>query len=190
MTFLYLMITAAMVFGVCYGVDRLFQKLFRSKAEHMSGLAVRVNKRYGLFGVILMILGVLAFFGVEAQGKIMIFGGVFVLLLGASLTVYYLGSGVFYDGETFLVSALGKKDRRYQFGQIVSQRLYVITGGGVVIELEMDDGKTVSLQSGMDGVYPFMDTAFAAWSQQKGIAMQDCDFYDPAKSWWFPHEEV
>lgn len=53
-------VTAALVFGICRLVDIGFQKLFRNKAEHLSGKAVRVNKRYGVFGVILCALGVAA----------------------------------------------------------------------------------------------------------------------------------
>ena len=34
---------AALIFGICRLVDIGFQKLFRNKAEHLSGLAVRVN---------------------------------------------------------------------------------------------------------------------------------------------------
>ena len=59
-------VTAAAVFGLCRLVDKGFQKLFRNKAEHLSGQAVRVNKRYGVFGVILSALGVAAI----ATGKI------------------------------------------------------------------------------------------------------------------------
>ena len=59
----------------------------------------------------------------------------------------------------------------------------------MVIELHMADGSTVSLQSTMTGVYPFLDTAFAGWCLQTGRDPQSCDFYDPSKHWWFPHEE-
>ena len=51
---------AALIFGICRLVDIGFQKLFRNKAEHLSGLAVRVNKRYGVFGVILSAIGIAA----------------------------------------------------------------------------------------------------------------------------------
>ena len=125
-------VTAALIFGICRLVDIGFQKLFRNKAEHLSGKAVRVNKRYGVFGVILCALGIAA---------------------------------------------------------IVSQKLYLITGGNIVVELQLENGKTVSLQSTMEGVYPFLDTAFQRWCAQKGLTPEECDFYDPQKSWWFPHEE-
>ena len=112
-----------------------------------------------------------------------------VLVLGISLAVYYLSFGIFYNEDTFLVSTLGKKSDSYRYSQIVSQKLYLITGGNIVVELTMDTGSTVSLQSTMDGVYPFLDAAFSAWCRQKGIREADCPFHDPSKSWWFPHEE-
>ena len=57
------LLVAAAVFGVCYAVDRLFTKSFRSHAQHRSGLAVRASKRYGIFGVGLSVLGVMAICG-------------------------------------------------------------------------------------------------------------------------------
>ena len=58
--FLPLALVAAVIFGICFLVDKAFTKLFRSKAQHRSGMAVRANKRYGLFGVILTVLGIMA----------------------------------------------------------------------------------------------------------------------------------
>ena len=49
MTFFLILLIAAAVFGLCFAVDKAFAKLFRSKAQHRSGRAVRANKRYGLF---------------------------------------------------------------------------------------------------------------------------------------------
>ncbi len=250
-----ILLVAALVFGVCYLIDRAFTKLFRSKAQHRSGLAVRTSKRYGVFGVIFTALGVLAicvgvtdgpvllfggifvllmgsglavrtskrygvfgviftalgvlaicvgvtdgpvllfggifvllmglalavyylsfglFFGViftalgvlaicvgVTDGPVLLFGGIFVLLMGLALAVYYLSFGLFYDGESFLYSRFGKKDQVYLYKDILGQKLYLIQGGGTVVELHMTDGSTVSLQSSMDGVYPFLDTALA-----------------------------
>ena len=182
-------IIAALVFLICWGVDRLFIRLFRSKAQHRSGLAVRSSKRYGLFGVIFTILGILGIFSGTGGDKILLYAGIVVMLMGIALAVHYLSFGIFYDGESFLLCRFGRKDREHRYDEIVSQKLYVITGGSTVIELTLKDGSTVSLQSTMDGVYPFMDTAFAGWCLETGRRMEDCDFYDPSKSWWFPHEK-
>ncbi|MBU5452286.1 hypothetical protein KQI10_03745 [Pseudoflavonifractor sp. MSJ-30] len=185
-------LTAALVFGVCRLVDIGFQKLFRNKAEHLSGKAVRVNKRYGVFGVILSAVGIAAIVtGFKGTGdQVLLWGGVIVFLLGVSLAVYYLGFGIFYGEDTFLVSTLFKKSASYPYSAIVSQKLYLITGGNIVVELQLENGKTVSLQSTMEGVYPFLDTAFQRWCAQKGLDPDSCDFHDPQKSWWFPHEEA
>ena len=62
-------------------------------------------------------------------------------------------------------------------------------GGNVIIELYLEDGSSISLQSSMDGVYLFLDTAFAGWCLQTGRDPQDCDFHDPSQSLWFPTVE-
>lgn len=189
MQFTLSLLVAAAVFGLCYGVDRVFQKLFRSKAQHLSGLAVRVSKRYGLLGVILTALGIASMFVTESQGKIMLYGGFAVLAMGCAMIVYYLGSGIFYDDDSFRVCAVGKKDRVYRYNQIHSQQLYVLTGGSLIVELSMTDGKTVSVATTMDGAEAFLDAAFAGWCAQRGLRAEDCDFHDKEKSWWFPHKE-
>ena len=189
MTFILILLIAAAVLGLCFAVDKAFAKLFRSKAQHRSGMAVRANKRYGLFGVILSVLGVMAICVGISDGSVLLWGGIIVLLMGICLAVYYLSFGVFYDGETFLLSRFGKKDITYRFDQIQGQKLYLVQGGNVIIELHMTDGNTVSLQSTMDGVYPFLDTAFAAWCMQTGRDPQSCDFHDPSQSLWFPTVE-
>ena len=186
--FLTLLIVAA-VFGACYLVDKAFARAFRSKAQHRSGLAVRAAKRYGLFGLILSILGILAICVGATGSKVLIFGGIFVLILGLCLAVYYLTFGIFYDGESFLVSRFAKKDRTYRYDQIQGQKLYLLNGGNIMVELYLDDSTTVPVQSTMDGIFPFLDTAFAGWCMETGTDPQDCDFYDPSQSHWFPTVE-
>lgn len=189
MEFIVIALIAAVIFGVCHLVDRLFVRLFRSKAQHRSGLAVRANKRYGIFGVILSVLGILGLMAGAKGEKILTVSGIIVLLMGIGLAVHYLSYGIFYDGESFLLCRFGKKDVEHRYRDIVGQRLYVVTGGSTIIELQLSDGSAVSVQSNMDGVYPFMDTAFIGWCRQTGHEIDQCDFYDPSKSWWFPHEE-
>jgi hypothetical protein len=184
-----ILLVAAVVFGICYLVDKTFAKLFRSKAQHRSGKAVRANKRYGVFGVILTVLGIMAIFVGTTDGPVLIWGGIIVLLMGIALAVYYLSFGIFYDGESLLLQRFGKKSLTYMYKDIIGQKLYLIQGGNIVVELHMADGSAVSVQSSFDGVYPFLDTAFAGWCLQTGTDPQSCSFHDPSKHWWFPHEE-
>lgn len=184
-----ILVIAALIFGICYLVDKAFTKLFRSKAQHRSGMAVRANKRYGVFGVILSVLGILAICVGITDGPVLLWGGVIVLGMGIALAVYYLSFGIFYDGETFLLQRFGKKDVTYYYKDILGQKLYLIQGGNIVVELHMADGSAVSVQSAFEGVYPFLDTAFAAWCLQTGRDPQSCDFHDPSQSLWFPTVE-
>ena len=182
-------LVAAVIFGICYLVDKTFSKLFRSKAQHRSGMAVRANKRYGLFGVVLTILGILAICVGVTDGPVLLWGGVIVLLMGIALAVYYLSFGIFYDGESLLLQRFGQKDVTHYYRDIVGQKLYLIQGGTIVVELHMADGSAVSVQSSFEGVYPFLDTAFAGWCLQTGRDPQNCDFHDPSQSLWFPTVE-
>lgn len=189
MEFILILLAAGCIFGLCYLVDRAFTKVFRSKAQHRSGLAVRASKRYGIFGVILTVLGILGICTGVTDGAVLLVGGIVVLLMGLGLAGHYLTFGIFYDQDSFLVSRFGKPDRTYRFGDIQGQKLYLIQGGTVMVELHMADGATVSVQSAMEGVYPFLDAAFSGWCAQAGRTPEQCDFYNPSQSLWFPTVE-
>ena len=181
-----IVLVAAATFLLCWLLDKGFQKAFRSAPQHMSGKSVRLNKYKGLAGVILTLRGIVSMvFGGEMR---LLVGGGIVLLMGIGFMVYYMGFGVFYDDESFLVMAAGKKNREYRYNQIQTQQLYR-NGGHILVELHMTDGTAVQVQSNMVGVYPFLDTAFAGWCQQKHIDPESCEFHDPDNSCWFPTQE-
>lgn len=182
------LLVAALVFGVCFLIDKGFTKLFRSQAQHKSGLSVRLNKKYGAFGLILFVLGISAVFTGIGDGWVLTAGGALIALVGIALVVYYMTFGVFYDNDSFILTTFGKKSTTYRYADIKSQQLYN-SYGSILIELHMADGRNVQLQSAMTGVYPFLDKAFSAWCAQKGLREDDCTFHDPANSCWFPPME-
>ena len=188
MEWIAILIVAALVFGVCFMIDKGFTKLFRSQAQHYSGLSVRLNKKYGAFGLILFVLGLAAIFTGLNESLLLIIGGAFVAVVGVGLVVYYMTFGVFYDEETFLLTTFGKKSKAYRYSEISGQQLYN-SYGQIVIELHMTDGRTVQLQAAMPGVYPFLDKAFSAWCRQRDIREEDCQFHDTDNSCWFPSVE-
>lgn len=188
MEFLAVILVAAAVFGVCFLVDKAFTKLFRSRAQHRSGLEVRVSKHYGSVGLILTVLGVAAIFAGVPGILLLIIGGCVMILMGAGMILYYMSMGIYYDEESFLYAPFLGKNREYRFGQIRTQQLY-LNGRGIILELTMDDGKTVQLHSGMKDIYKFLDKAFAAWLRQTDRHQEDCDFYDPDNHCWFPRAE-
>ena len=188
MEFLIVLVVAALVFGVCFLVDKGFTRLFRSQQQHKSGKAVRLSKHYGSVGLIVAVLGVAALFMGLSEPWLMIAAGCLLIAVGIGLVTYYMTFGVYYDTETFLVTGFAQKSTVYRYENICCQQLYN-SSGNIVIELHMTDGKAVQLQSAMDGVYPFLDHAFDAWLRQTGRARQECSFHDPANSCWFPPVE-
>lgn len=180
-----LIVVMAAVFGVCFLVDKGFTKLFRSKAQHASGKSVRLNKKFGSIGLIVAVLGTGAIFAGFNQNWALAIGGAVLVLLGVGMIVYYMSFGVYYDQDSFILTTFGRKTVTYRFADITSQQLYVVATG-VLIELYLRDGKTLQLQPGMTGVGCFMKSAFAGWLEQTGRKLEDCDFYDPDNSCWFP----
>lgn len=189
MDFLLILLIGAATFGVCFLLDKLFTGVFRSKPQHKSGQSVRLSQHYGGAGVVLLLLGVLAVFQ-SAESTLLLVCGSFVILLGIGLIVYYLTFGVYYDADSLVLTTFGKKSKVYSYADIQGQKLYQITGGSIVIELYFKDGRTVSLQQSMKGVYSFLDAAFAGWCRQTGADPADCPFHDPQNSCWFPSVEA
>ncbi len=189
MEYLAVLVVAAAAFGVCFLIDKGFTKLFRSQAQHASGLAVRLNKRYGAIGIVVAALGIGAVVaGIAEQGVFMIVVGAVIMLIGAALIVYYMSFGVFYDEDSFLLTTFGKRSHTYRYGEIRGQQLYT-TYGTLIIEIYLTDGRTFQLQSGMSGAYAFLDKAFSRWLEQTGRSREECPFYDPENSCWFPNME-
>lgn len=180
-------LVAALVFGLCFCVDKGFSKIFRGTQQHKSGLSVRYNKKFAAFGLIFIILGISALFAGKGD-LVLSIGGGFVILLGIGMITYYMTFGIFYDEDEFLLTTFGKKSAVYPYSSIEKQQLFS-SGGTIVVELYLNDGKSVSVQSTMDGAYPFLDKAFAGWCRQKGINPEDCPFHDTSKSLWFPQTE-
>ena len=126
--------------------------------------------------------------GQQWAQRLGVMGGIAVLLIGIGLIAYYMSFGIFYDADTFITAAPGKKGGAYRFGDIRHQQLYTIQGGSYLIELHMADGTAVTVSTAMEGAYPFLDHAFAAWCRQTGRDPESCPFHDPSAHLWFPME--
>ena len=189
MEYIAVIVVAAAAFGFFYLMDRLFTKIFRSKSQHMSGKSVRLSKRYGSVGLVLAVFGLVVLFAGLGMNWLLTVCGCILILLGIASVIYYLTFGIFYDNDGFLLTTFGKRSTGYRYADICNQQLYVTNGKQVIIELFMADGRSVQLQSTMPGVYDFLDKAFYTWLEQTGRKQEDCSFYDPANSCWFPPAE-
>ena len=108
------LVVAVVTFGLCFLVDKGYNKTFRGKPQHKTGLSVRLNKRYALFGVILTLLGILAVVSGTTNGLVLVAGGVIILLVGIGLLVYYMTFGIFYDADSFILTTFGNKSVTYR----------------------------------------------------------------------------
>lgn len=189
MEFLFVLLFGAAVFGLCFLADRLFKKLFRSKKQHRSGRSVRLSKRYGSFGALMVTLGFAGIFSwLNGAEWILGAGGGLILVVGIGLIVYYLAVGIYYDDDSFLYHTLGNRGITYHYRDICGQKLYNASGN-IVVELHMTDGKTVLVQATMEGPFDFLDKAFSGWCRQTGRDPENCEFHDPQNSVWFPSVE-
>ena len=189
MQYIAVILVAAAALGLCFLVDKGFTRLFRSQAQHRSGKAVRLNKRYGSMGLLLIVFGVAVLFAGLRENTLLLICGMILIPVGIGLVVYYMTFGVFYDDDGFVLTTFGKRSTTYAYRDIRGQKLYLSAGNVVLIELYLHDGRTFQLQSVMEGAYDFMDKAFAAWLRQTGKKPENCDFYDPQNSCWFPSVE-
>lgn len=185
----YLLIAAA-TFGMMFLLDRGLTKLFRSRRQHRSGTAVRLKKHYGILSLALMILGILGIVTwFSDKNLILLVGGILVLPGGAVLGIYYLTHGIFYDDEGFLYTAFGRRSDEYRYADIRAQKLYEIQGGTLLVELHMENGKAVSVQTTMEGAPAFLDKAAHARMRQLGLNSHECPWFDESQGRWFPPVE-
>lgn len=188
MEFGFVLLVAALVFGVCALLDKAFTKTFRNSRQHKSGNAVRLSKRYGSMGLIVAVLGIASVLAGIPDNLLLLIGGAFLILVGVAFVVYYLSFGVFYDDDGFLLAVFGRKSKTYQFKDICTQKLYN-SYGNIVVELHLSDERSVQLHGNMEGTTAFLNYAFSKWLEQTGTDKGDCDFHNPNNSCWFPMED-
>ncbi len=183
-----ILLVGAVTVGICFLLDKVFTKAFRSQKQHKSGLSVRLSQHYGGGGIVLILLGLMGIFR-GGESTMLLICGIIAGLLGAGLIVYYLSFGIYYDAESFLLTTFGKKGAEYAYGDILGQKLYRVSGGSILVELYLKDGRTVSVQTTMKGMDTFLNTAFDGWCRQTGQTPEECPFHDTANSCWFPSME-
>ena len=182
----YLLVIAA-TFGLMFLLDKGLTKLFRSRQQHRSGTAVRLKKHYGILSLALMILGALGIVTYFCDKNLILrVGGLLGLPGGAVLGIYYLTHGIFYDNEGFLYTAFGNRSDEYRYRDIRAQKLYEIQGGTLLVELHMENGKTVSVQTSMEGAPAFLDKAAHARMRQLCLNSHECGWFDETRGQWVP----
>lgn len=189
MEYVWIAVLALLTFGVCFLLDKLFSKAFRGREQHRSGLRVKLRKRMAVFGLLVVMLGVVCVIFYWGSYPVIFWSGWILLLMGICMLVYYLSFGVYYDEEGFVYSRFGKKSKLYTYDQICAQQLYN-SQGSILVELQLSDGSTVPVQDSMEGGFAFLDYAYERWLGGKHLSEEECSFHDLEKCCWFPSAEV
>ncbi len=189
MEYVWIAVLALLTFGVCFGLDKLFSKVFRGSNQHQSGHKVKLRSRMAIFGLLVVLLGVVCVIFYWGSHPVIFWSGWILLLMGGCMLAYYLSFGIYYDEEGFVYSRFGRKSKLYTYDCITAQQLYN-SQGSILVELHLRDGNTVPVQDSMEGGFAFLDYAFARWLEARGLTKEACEFYDPDKCHWFPAVEV
>ena len=94
-----IILIVAVVFGLCYLVDKGFTKLFRGKVQHSSGKSVRLSKRYGSIGLIMFAFGTAAVFMGMNNAEWVLVGGAALTHLRDHLVDIGLIDGLAVDND-------------------------------------------------------------------------------------------
>ena len=181
MFYVFLALFCAVIFGLCFLVDRLVS---RGRKAAPDAKTVRQPRRAVVIGVILLVVGIsVALF---VPGLLFVCGGVVAALLGAVLLMSFFSFSISYDDEGFTCRTL-RAAKRYRYNQIRGEQALATRGGVNVMLFVGDDG--VELSEAMQGVRQFLSHAYYARCRQLGVDPETCPPPAPEALVWFEAPE-
>lgn len=188
MFYVFLGLFMAAVFGLCFLVDKLVQKITHAPKKAPAGSVVRPARANIIWGVLLFVAGMAAALFLQAEwGWIAVAAGVLLVLMGGYLIIVYCGTSIYYDDEAFLYRQPGKRPVQYHFSQIRGERA-LLTRSGVNATLYLDGGE-VNLYSSMQGTRPFLYAAYQGWCRSRNLDPDLNPPPNPDAMVWFPEPE-
>lgn len=182
-SFLILLVFMALVFGLCFLVDKGVARL-RRRTENASQvrpplLYPAMSGALALAAVGCLIYGVL-------KGKL-IYGAAAVVFLGVGIyaMVYYFTTGIRYT-DTHFTFRSGKQRKTFAFDDIRGQRV-AVSRKSVCLVLCLDRDQVV-LYNNMQGFAPFLNRAYKGWCLAKNLDPAGQVWHDPSDHRWFPDQ--
>ena len=165
---LLLVVICAIVFLVCFLIDKLIQRL-RPKTPRGKGIKfVRMPRRAFLFGLVLTLFPVLAvLFWLPREETLLRAGCGLIFAMGIVLLVYFFSFSIRYDDTGFEYHDLRHKRTLFTYDQIRGQRSLLTRSGVQTVLFAADD--SLMLSEAMQGVSEFLNTAFFKWCKLKEI---------------------
>lgn len=180
MKYILYILLVAVIFGLVALVDFVLGKLFPKSELSKKGQAVRLPRYSFILGILLSVLGLMAVLILSPQRQLALWLGCLVVLgIGVFLLANFFGFAIYYDETSFSYRTLTKKTRLFHYGDITGQRSFVAKSG--VNILLYAQGQEIALYSAMQGLRPFLETAFRGWCEATGTdpdsVEQNPDFF-------------
>ena len=175
----------AVIFLICFLIDKLIQKLFPKHELEKSKTVVRPPRKSAVFGVLLLVFPLMAllFWMPEEGDTLLTICCVGAMLMGAFLLVTYFSVSIYYGEDGFLYKTLRGGKKEYRYKDIRGQRS-VMTRGGINTILFVGKDE-INLYSAMQNLNPFLKHAFFRWCEANGIDPDSIE-NNPRMFTWFP----
>ena len=174
MKYVLLLLFCALVFLVCFLVDKFLQKLFPKHELEKSKSVVRPPQKSATFGVLLLVIPLMAllFWMPEGGDTLLTICCVGAMIMGAFLLYTYFSVAIYYGENSFLYKTLRGGKKEYRYADIRGQRS-LMTRGGI---------NTILFVQNLN---PFLKTAFFRWCEAKHIDPDSVE-NNPRMFTWFP----
>ena len=183
-----LLVICALVFLVCFLVDKLVQKLWPKSDLEKSKNVVRPARRSVIIGILLLFAAALTavFVLPREMDVIVLLGCIVSAIFGVILLVSYFSVAIYFDEEQFQYQDRKSGKKVYRYEQIRGQRS-LMTRGGIHTTLFVGED-TIPLYGSMQNLACFLEKAFFKWCRVKQIDPDTVE-NNPRMLTWFPDPE-
>lgn len=181
MKYVILVIYAALIFGLCFVVDKVTGWIIRRCQERDT---VKPPLRYPVLTCVLLAAAAgLVVYAIHVRKLQYLLGTGVFLAVAVYALVYYRSTEITYNKTSFVFHR-GKQKARFHFADIVGQRADVTRKTKCLVLCIGDD--QVVVYSNMQGYRRFLTQAYESWCQAKGLDPAAQPWHDPADTRWFP----
>ncbi len=180
---LFLILFAAFVFGLCFGVDKGSARLLRKAKNRTS---VRLPLRYPLLSVLAFVCAlIVGVHGIRSKSPLFLIAAVCFLGVGIYGLYAYHNMRITYNKEGFFFQN-GRFSKKFSFGDIAYQRVAITRRGCCLVLCTQEE--EVVLYSNMQGFSPFLEAAYLGYCRAKGLDPEAQPWHDPEEHRWFPDD--
>lgn len=168
MKYIFYLLLVAVIFGLVALVDFVLGRLFPKSDLEQHGKVVRLPRYSFILGLLMAVLGVMVVLLLSPRNQLYLWiGALIVTVMGVFLLINFFSFAIWYDDEGFSYRTLTKKKQVFRYADITGQRSF-LARSGVNILLYVG-GEEVALYTAMQGLKPFLETAFRAWCKSRDV---------------------